>query len=112
MIGRGTSGRNAKIRTPPPEANSHHARTHIQLGLLQFKLCPNAEGRKHMEAALKARPTLEERRLIEKTLKEQKDQDKGRYYRPDFEALHKAEQNNQSQNMLHGLKKSPKRFFK
>ena len=89
-----------------------HVRAHIQLGLLHYKLCAVNEGRKHLEAALKARPSLEERRIIEKTLKEQKDLDKNRYFRPDFEALHKADQEGFSQNWLGRAKESLRRIFK
>ncbi len=65
-------------------------RGHIQLGFLYFRLAIIAKGRAHLEQALTSRPTLTERRLIEKTLKEQKQMDKKRFYRPDFEALRRS----------------------
>ena len=89
-----------------------HVATHIQLGLLQYKLCAVSEGNKHMEAALKARPALEERRLIEKTLKEQKELNKGRYIRPDFEALSRANRNRSGQSWMKSFMASLRRIFK
>ncbi len=67
--------------------NPRSARGHIQAGLLYFKLCIPAKGRKHMEAALQCRPTPAERRFIESVLKEESALDKKRYHRPDFEEL-------------------------
>jgi tetratricopeptide (TPR) repeat protein len=69
------------------EKHPTFVRGRIQLGQLYFRLCVTAKGRLHMEAALASRPTLAERKIIEKTLEEQKKLDKKRYYRPDFEAL-------------------------
>ena len=69
---------------------AHHpdyARGHLQLGLLYYKLCVTAKGRKHLEQALTCRPTREQRQLIEQVLGEQAKLDRGRYYRPDFAAL-------------------------
>ena len=66
-----------------------HVRGHVQLGLLYFRLAAIAKGREQMQAALAAKPSLEERRQIEAILREQDRLDKQRYYRPDFEALRK-----------------------
>ena len=66
-----------------------HVRGHVQLGLLYFRLAAIAKGREQMQAALAAKPSLEERRQIEAVLREQDRLDKQRYYRPDFEALSK-----------------------
>lgn len=66
-----------------------HVRGHFQLGLLYFRLAAIAKGREQMQAALAAKPSLEERRAIEAVLREQDRLDKQRYYRPDFEALNK-----------------------
>jgi tetratricopeptide (TPR) repeat protein len=74
------------------ERHPQYARGHIQLGLLYFRLCVTAKGYDHMKRALASRPTLAERRLIEKTLNEQKTLDKKRFYRPDFEALRRQNQ--------------------
>ncbi len=68
-----------------------YARGHMQLGLLYFRLCVTAKGRAHLEKALKCRPTLAERRIIERTLKEQKRLDEKRFHRPDFEALRRQQ---------------------
>jgi tetratricopeptide (TPR) repeat protein len=59
----------------------------IHLGLLNLKIGAVAKGRDHLKDALNRRPTLDQRRLIEKTLKEQEKLDAGRYYRPDFVRL-------------------------
>ncbi len=67
-------------------------RGHIQLGMLYYRLCVIAQGRKHMEQALASRPTLAERGMIERILSEQKKLDNKRYHRPDFEALRKKAQ--------------------
>ena len=83
-----------------------HVRGHIQLGLLHYKLCATAKGREHIEAALAGRPSLEERRMIDQILKEQKDLDKNRYYRPDFEALRKAGGTGTSHSWLKKLQNS------
>ncbi len=68
-----------------------YVRGHIQLGLLYFKLCAIAKGRRQLERALACRPTLAERRFIEQSLKEQQQLDQKRYYRPDFEALNQRQ---------------------
>ena len=67
----------------------HYVRGYIQLGQLYYRLGIISKGHAQMELALKAKPSLEERRLIERLQKEQKSLDKRRYYRPDFEELHK-----------------------
>ena len=69
-----------------------YARGHLQLGLLYFQLCITDKGRQHLETALACDPTLEERRLIQDVLQRERKLDTGRYYRPDFEALHRQEQ--------------------
>lgn len=69
--------------------NPFHARTNLQLGLLQIKLGAINKGREYLKKALDCRPTMAERRMIESTLSEQTKLDNRRYYRPDFEALRK-----------------------
>lgn len=64
-------------------------RARIQLGLLYFRLCIPAKGRRHLETALSQRPSLAERQIIEKALRGEERLDKKRLYRPDFEALKK-----------------------
>jgi Flp pilus assembly protein TadD len=67
-----------------------HARVHILLGLLNFKLGAIAQGKEYLKKALECRPTLVERRMIESTLVEQEKLDQKRYYKPDFHALNVA----------------------
>lgn len=62
-------------------------RGYIQLGLMQIKIGAISKGREYLAQALQHRPSLEERHLIESSLKEQETLDAKRYYRPDFEAL-------------------------
>ncbi|GEM_PF-868629 len=69
-----------------------YVRGRIQLGQLYYRLGIISKGHVQMDLALNARPSLEERRLIEQLQKEQKALDKKRYYRPDFEALRKKNQ--------------------
>lgn len=66
-----------------------YVRGHLQLGLLYLQLGMIPKGRQQLERALAARPrpTLEQRRMIEATLRDQNTLDRKRYYRPDFEAL-------------------------
>ena len=61
----------------------------IQMGRLYFKVGVIAKGKEEFEKVLTLRPNLEQRRLVEATLKEQAKLDQGRYYRPDFEKLRK-----------------------
>ena len=68
-------------------AHPDFARGHIQLGLLYFRLCITAKGRRHFELARSCRPTVAERCLMEATLKDQDRLDRKRFFRPDFEAL-------------------------
>ena len=75
------------------KGHPQYIRGHVQLGQLYYRLGLIPKGHAQMEEALACRPALEERRMIEGILKEQKALDKKRYYRPDFEALNK---NNQS----------------
>ena len=69
-----------------------YVRGHIQAGLLYYRICATAKGRRHLETALACRPSLEERRLIERILREQAALDQRRYYRPDFDALRRGQQ--------------------
>lgn len=69
-----------------------YVRGHVQLGHLYYRMGLIPKGHAQMEQALASRPVLEERRMIEGLLKEQKVLDKKRYYRPDFEALRKNKQ--------------------
>ena len=66
-----------------------YVRGYIQLGQLYYRLGVISKGHTQMDLALAARPSLEDRRLIEQMKKEQTELDKKRYYRPDFEALRK-----------------------
>ena len=65
-------------------------RGYIQLGRLYYQLGIIKKGNAQLELALASRPSLPERRMIEEMLKEQRVLDKKRFYRPDFEALHKG----------------------
>jgi tetratricopeptide (TPR) repeat protein len=65
----------------------NHIAAYIQLGRLQLKIGAISKGRDILTLALKHRPHLEQRRVIEAILREQDKLDKGRYYRPDFERL-------------------------
>ncbi len=69
-----------------------YVRAYIQLGVLHFKLVAIAKGREYLQKALRLRPTLAERQLIETALKEQDKLDQKRYHRPDFEALRKRKE--------------------
>ena len=66
-----------------------HVRGHLELGLLYLRLGVIPKGREQLQQALAGRPTLEQRRLIESLLHEQARLDPKRFYRPDFEALHR-----------------------
>ena len=68
----------------------HFVRGHIQLGQLYYRLGVITKGHAQMDLALASRPALAERRTLEQLKKEQLALDKKRYYRPDFEALRKA----------------------
>ena len=68
-----------------------YVRGHIELGLLHFRLGAIPKGRQCLQQALTCRPSLAERRSIESMLREQDRQDTKRYYRPDFEALHRQQ---------------------
>ena len=67
----------------------HHVRARVQLAQLYYRLGVIGKGHEQLDAALAARPSLSERRSIEKLKSEQLALDKKRYYRPDFEALRK-----------------------
>ena len=73
-------------------AHPDYVRGHIQLGLLYLQLGLIPKGRQQLQQALAHRPTLAQRRFIEAALKEQDKLDPKRYYRPDFEALHRQRQ--------------------
>ena len=73
------------------EQNPNYVRGRIQLGLLYYRLCLVSKGTEQMDLALASRPSLIERRTIEKFKAEQKQLDKKRYYKPDFEALHREQ---------------------
>ena len=67
-------------------------RGHLELGRLYLRIGAIPKGRQELEKALSYRPALAQRRLIESFLREQERQDPKRYYRPDFEALHRQQQ--------------------
>lgn len=83
-----------------------YARGHIQAGLLYYRICATAKGRRHLETALACRPSPEERQLIERILREQAALDQRRYYRPDFEALRRGQQ----ESLLARLARRLRRF--
>ncbi len=70
----------------------HHVRARVQLAQLYYRLGVIGKGHQQLDTALAARPSLPERRSIEKLKNEQLALDKRRYYRPDFEALRKQNQ--------------------
>jgi tetratricopeptide (TPR) repeat protein len=70
----------------------NNIRVQIQLGQLNIKLGAITKGKEYFKAALACRPSLAERRVIEAGLSEQERLDQKRHYRPDFEALRKANQ--------------------
>ena len=72
------------------ERRPSYTQGRIELGLLNLKIGAIDRGRDHLEKALASRPTLAQRRLIESNLTEQKNLDKNRYYRPDFDRLRKT----------------------
>ena len=81
-------------------------RAHIQLAQLYYRLGVITKGHQQLDKALAARPSLTERRTIEQLKEEQLKLDKKRYYRPDFEALHRA-----NPSVLDGLAQKIKTFF-
>lgn len=62
-------------------------RGRIQAARFYFKLVVPAKGRAHLNAALAADPSADERREITAMMAEQEKLDRKRIYRPDFEAL-------------------------
>jgi tetratricopeptide (TPR) repeat protein len=62
-------------------------RGHIQIARYYYKLCVSGKGKAHLQAALAADPSLDERREIDALLKGEALLDQKRMYRPDFEAL-------------------------
>ncbi len=69
-----------------------YIRAHIQLAQLYYKLGVITKGHRQLDIALTARPSLVERKEIESLKKTQLTLDKKRYYKPDFEALHRQNQ--------------------
>ena len=67
-------------------------RGHMELGKLYLQIGAIPKGCQQLQQALAYQPTLEQRHAIEALLHEQQKLDKKRAYRPDFEALHRAEQ--------------------
>lgn len=67
-------------------------RGHLELGLLHLRLGAIPKGRQQLQQALACRPSLEQRRQIEAILAQQDTLDRKRFYRPDFEALHREEE--------------------
>ena len=64
-------------------------RGRIQTAKVYYQLCATTKGRAHLDAALDARPTPEERRDIEAIRIEQTELDVKRMQRPDFAALNR-----------------------
>jgi Tfp pilus assembly protein PilF len=69
-----------------------HFQAYVHLGFIHFKLAAIAKGRECMQKALALAPSEEDKNKILLILKEQDKLDKGRYYRPDFDALRKKKQ--------------------
>jgi tetratricopeptide (TPR) repeat protein len=65
-------------------------RGHIQAARFYYKLVVLPKGKAHLDAALAADPSSDERREIEAVLVEQSRLDKKRYHRPDFEGMRRA----------------------
>ena len=89
-----------------------YVRGHIELGLLHVQLGAIPKGKQQLRQALACQPTRVEREFIEQALKEQNRLDVKRYYRPDFEALHRAQQTEVSSGWIGALQKVVKRFNK
>ena len=70
----------------------NYVRGHIQLGLLYYRLCLIHKGNEQMDLALASRPSLAERKMIQRIKAEQKVLDQKRYYKPDLEALNRNSQ--------------------
>ena len=88
------------------------ARAHLELGLLHIRLGAIPKGREQLQQALTCRPTLEQRRRIESMLHEQALLDRKRFYRPDFEALHRQRQAKSSAGWLASVRTWLARFGK
>jgi tetratricopeptide (TPR) repeat protein len=74
------------------EHRPRFVRGFIQAGLLYFKLAVPGKGREYMQKALDLEPSLEEHHIIEAAMEREKQLDKKRAYRPDFEALRKQKE--------------------
>lgn len=60
---------------------------YLQLARLHLKIGAIIKGRDVLQEGLRRRPNLDQRRLMEALLKEQRILDKNRYYRPDWQKL-------------------------
>ena len=67
-------------------------RGHLELGALYLRIGAIPKARQQFQRALASQPTMEQRRLIESVLRQQDKLDQKRFYRPDFDALHRAHQ--------------------
>ncbi len=67
-------------------------RGHLELGRLYLTIGAIPKGRQQLEQALACHPMPEQRHIIDTLLREQQKLDKKRIYRPDFESLHRTEQ--------------------
>jgi len=79
-------------------------RGHLELGLIHIRVGAIPQGRQHLQAALARRPSLEQRRLIQSILAEQDRLDRKRYYRPDFEALHRQQEAGGSPGLMAAIR--------
>ena len=79
-------------------------RGRVELGLLYIHLGAIPKGREQLQQAIAQRPTVEQRRLIESVLSQQDQLDKKRFYRPDFEALHRQQRDSVFRQFLRTLR--------
>jgi len=93
-------------------AHPNHLRAHVELAMVHFRLGAFPKGQQELRLALGCRPTLEQRRAIEQMLAEQKQLDHKRHFRPDFEALHRAEQARASDSWLAAAGRAVAGWFK
>ncbi len=61
----------------------------LELGMLYLRVGAIPKGRQCLQQALASQPTVAQRGMIAALLREQDRLDPKRYYRPDFEALHR-----------------------
>ncbi len=87
-----------------------YVRGHIQLARLYYQLGIIKKGHRQLDIGLASRPSLLERRIIENLKKEQMTLDKKRFYRPDFEELHRK--NKESDSFLKQFFQSIKKNFR